>query len=79
LMVGWRMRWMWIEKLYVLHLDAGTGVVGFQKALVGLYAHTELTIFTYMVWQIYGKLMSRLEGYSGPCVYLAFCVAALSR
>lgn len=30
---------MWIESVYVLHIDAGTGVVGFSKG-VGRVART---------------------------------------
>lgn len=52
-MVEWRMRWMWIESVYVLHIDPGTGVVDFSKG-VGRVARTyRIDVFTHMDWETY--------------------------
>jgi len=33
LMVGWRMRWMWTERVRALRIAARTGVVEFSKGV----------------------------------------------
>ena len=44
---------MWIESVYVLHIDPGTGVVDFSNG-VGRVARTyRIDVFTHMDWETY--------------------------
>jgi hypothetical protein len=86
---------MWIESVDVLHIDAGTGVVGFSKG-VGRVARTYRIddFYTYgpgdLLWLTSSLGPGRKNSQNGVftsvrsslglrCIYLAFCVAALSR